>query len=185
MKITATQIAKLAGVSQSAVSKVLNNSPIRISTDRREKIIQIAKKYNYTPNRAAKTLKTGKHNTIAIIVYDLADAFANECINAVEEYLDTTYYQAYWVSCKHAHKANQDPIEFLQNVSQTVDGIVIIHAYDYITDSDIMFLKRTTNFPIITIIRKVPGNRISSVTIDNNIGIHLLMDHLKKLGHTD
>ncbi|NQT57743.1 MAG: LacI family DNA-binding transcriptional regulator [Bacteroidetes bacterium] len=184
MKITTTEIAKLAGVSQSAVSKVLNGSSIRISEEKRSRIEQAAIKLNYIPNRIAKTLKTGKHNTIAIVTYDLTDAFAGECISAIESFLDSTDYKAFWVSCNHAHNAKRDAFKFLQQVSQSADGIVIILASDFIKDSDIIFLKKTTHIPIITVIRKVSNNAVPSVTSNNKTGTYLLMDHLKKLGHT-
>ena len=61
------EIAKIAGVSASTVSRVLNNNPL-ISPETREHVLKIMREQNYVPNSLARGLSTQKANTIALIV---------------------------------------------------------------------------------------------------------------------
>ena len=62
------EIAIRAGISRPNVSKILNNKPVMVSTGTREKVLQIARELNYTPNYFARTLKTGKTNCIGVSI---------------------------------------------------------------------------------------------------------------------
>lgn len=185
MKVTTTNIAKLAGVSQSTVSRVLNGANIRISEAKRKKILDIARGLHYSPNRYARSLKTGKHQVIAVIAYDITDAFAVECISTLETYFAGTQYRVEWISCSHASKEKTEPTRMLAEVSQTVDGIIVIEANTYLTDADLLKFWASADTPLITIIRNVPGDMISSVTIDDEKGTFELVKHLVDLGHRD
>ena len=66
-KVTLKSIAKKANVSISAVSLVLNNKPCRISKEKREEIIKIAKKSNYRPNLIARSLVTNISKILGLI----------------------------------------------------------------------------------------------------------------------
>ena len=136
--VTITEIARLAGVSHSSVSRVLNGAPIRISDKRRRRILELARELNYVPNKTAKALKTGRHGFIAVIAYDITDAFAVECISSLEKHLADTPYRALWMSCAHAGQNKIEPENLLKEVAQSVDGIVIIHAHSYLTDAAIL-----------------------------------------------
>lgn len=183
MGVTITEIARLAGVSHSSVSRVLNGAPIRISDKRRRRILELARELNYVPNKTAKALKTGRHGFIAVIAYDITDAFAVECISSLEKHLADTPYRALWMSCAHAGQNKIEPENLLKEVAQSVDGIVIIHAHSYLTDAAILKFWSATQKPIVTIIRSVAGDLIPSVTIDNQQGTGLLLNHLVELGH--
>jgi DNA-binding LacI/PurR family transcriptional regulator len=65
-KMTMSEVAKKAGISQTTVSMVLNNKQIMIRDETREKILSIARQYNYQPNHFARSLKAGKTNFIGI-----------------------------------------------------------------------------------------------------------------------
>ena len=183
MKITIKDIAKMAGVSQCTVSRILNGAPIRTSKATKEKILEISNKYNYTLNRSARALKTGKHGMIAVIAYDITDAFVQECISALEFYMQETNDRTLWLSCNYADKNNMKPVSLLNDVAQTTDGIIIISAKNYLSDNDVLNFWANKHLPIVSIIRTIPGDVIPSVTIDNDLGTSLLMEHLTDLGH--
>lgn len=179
--VTLSDIAKKAKVSLATVSLVLSNGNIRVGEKTRERIHQIAKELNYIPNASARTLRTGKFNTIAVITYDITDAFAAECMLSMEAYLENTPYRASWISC--AHKKNTDPGQMLQELSGSVDGIVVIAADNYLKDSDLLHLWSIRKMPIVSIIRRLPGDLIPSVRMSNDTGMRLILDHLYQLGH--
>jgi LacI family transcriptional regulator len=63
---TIYDVAKLAEVSHTAASAVLNNRPVRVGDDTRKRILNAAKSLGYRANRAAQQLATGKFNAIAL-----------------------------------------------------------------------------------------------------------------------
>jgi LacI family transcriptional regulator len=61
------QIAKLSGVSRSTVSRVINNDP-NVSVATREKVMQVVKRVNYTPNAAARGLAAGRTHVLGLVI---------------------------------------------------------------------------------------------------------------------
>lgn len=183
MRATSKDIARLAEVSQSAVSRVLNNAPIRISEEKKERIIKIARELNYFPNKSAQALKRGRSNDIAIVIYDFGDPWAGGYMSLLDLKLEHTDYKAVWLGCYSAHHAERSPVDFLFDISKSVDGIVIVHSSRYLKDSDIINFWSKTNMPLLTVLREIPGGEIPSITINNRLGTELLFNHLRELGH--
>jgi DNA-binding LacI/PurR family transcriptional regulator len=68
-RVTSSQVAKLAGVSRTTVSFVLNNVPhMGISDETRERVLNAARQLGYVPNAAARSLVSGATGTVAIVV---------------------------------------------------------------------------------------------------------------------
>ena len=82
--MTIQQVAKLAGVSPSTVSRVLNNSaPVNEKT--KAKILEIIKEYSYTPNIMARNLKRNTQKNIGFIITDLMQPFFVRLVRAIEQ----------------------------------------------------------------------------------------------------
>jgi LacI family transcriptional regulator len=83
---TLSDVAALAGVSVSAVSRVLSNAPSsRVSRSTRQRIEDAARELDYHPNFAARALKFSRTNAVALIVPDLTNAIFSELMRGVEE----------------------------------------------------------------------------------------------------
>jgi len=80
-KTSLNDIAEHLGVSKTLVSFVLNGrgKEYRISDDICRKVIDAAKNMNYQPNRIAQGLRTGKTNTIGLIIADIANPLPSFC----------------------------------------------------------------------------------------------------------
>ena len=75
-------IAKLAGVGVSTVSRVLNNHPdVKVST--REKVLKIVEESNYIPNSSARILKQNNTKNIGILVKGMFNPFFSEMVNTI------------------------------------------------------------------------------------------------------
>lgn len=85
-KISLNDIAEHLGVSKILVSLVLNGKARehRISEDVCRKVIDLAKELNYQPNQIAKGLRTGKTNTIGLIIADIANPFFGKLGREIE-----------------------------------------------------------------------------------------------------
>ena len=77
--LTIKEIAELAGVSKSTVSRVLNNNGY-VGEETRQRIEKVIKEQNYTPSAAAVSLSKQETNTIGVIIPEIDNAFFGEII---------------------------------------------------------------------------------------------------------
>ncbi len=80
-------VAKLAGVSQSTVSRVLSTtpSPISISEPTRQKILDAAEQLCYRPNWTARSLRTLHTQMIAVLIADISNSFYHPMVRAIQD----------------------------------------------------------------------------------------------------
>lgn len=90
MKVTIKKIAEEAGVSVTTVSNVINNKARRVSAEKKELILSIIKKYNYSPNMNARALVQSSSRLIGLLYYtekshlDFSDPFVTEVLEGIE-----------------------------------------------------------------------------------------------------
>lgn len=122
-KVNLKDIAKKAGVSTTAVSKVLNNLPIRISPDKRKKIKEIARLFNYNPNILARSLRSKKTKTIGIIVPDMSTLFYPQLIKNIETKLSAQGYRC--IICNSRDNPLYEKLYIEDLIGRWIDAIVI------------------------------------------------------------
>ena len=84
-------IADIAGVGVSTVSRVINNHPdVKVST--REKVLKIIEEYNYIPNNSARVLKKANTNYIGLLVKGIYNPFFYEMINIIGSIIASAGY---------------------------------------------------------------------------------------------
>ena len=74
MKVTISDVAKLAGVSTATVSHTINNTRY-VSNETKEKVYRAIEELGYTPDASARSFRTGKKKIIGFIVPDIANKF--------------------------------------------------------------------------------------------------------------
>lgn len=84
MSVTIKDVAKMAGVSISTVSRVINNSK-PVSEDIKERVLEVIKKTNYVPNPVARSLVLKKSNFIGVIMPNLSNNKVGEILSGIEE----------------------------------------------------------------------------------------------------
>jgi len=92
MKVTISDVAKLAGVSTATVSHTINNTRY-VSNETKEKVYRAIEELGYTPDASARSFRTGKKKIIGFIVPDIANKFFATMIESVEKYLSANGYQ--------------------------------------------------------------------------------------------
>ena len=116
-RTTIRDIAREAGVSDTAVSLALQMKS-RISAGTRQRILEIAKRLNYSPNRAARNLRYGKSRTIGFVVTDITNPFYARMIRSSEKIaLDFGYNVLFGES-------SWDPDKEVQIVSNMIESRV-------------------------------------------------------------
>ncbi len=163
-KIALKDIAQHVGVSVALVSYVLNGKEkeARISTEMADKIRRKATELNYQPNLIAKSLKSGKTNTIGLIVADISNPFFSGIARIIEDEAKKNGYVVIFGSSDEDADKQQDLIDVFLN--RLVDVFIIAPTSG--TEKQIIELK-SRNVQVILIDRYFPGLDIDCVHINN------------------
>lgn len=176
--ISIKDIARIAEVSHSTVSRALRNSSL-VNEETAKNIQRIARESGYQASAVARSLVTRQTLTIGVVVTNITDPFVSEVVSGIEE---TANQHGYSVLLA---ESNADP-EREQRVVQAcaerrLDGIVV-------TSSRVGALYLTMlsemRVPILLVNNQHAGEFVHSVMIDNRAGSHLAVSHLIYLGHT-
>jgi len=171
-------IARIAGVSPSTVSRALANSP-RISEATRQRIHAIAQDLDYTPSLAARTLVTGASPVIGIVAPSLADPYIASVMRGVEEASQQHGYQRLVASSQG--DASQE-LEMVQMLSgHNVGGLIILSSRA--SQGYAPLLERLA-MPVIFVNSLHVGPQVYNVMTDNEYGGWLATRHLVEQGHT-
>lgn len=166
-QISLKDIAKKSGVSITAVSKVLNDSPIRIGSKKRKRILSVAKKLNYKPNIVARALRNKKTKTVGIIVPDMSTLFYPELIRNIETKLSAYGYRC--ILCNSQDNPSYEKFYVEDMVSRWIEGLIIAPAAG---KENVGFLKRLyeSGPPFILIDRYFPEEKFPCIISDNKEG---------------
>lgn len=174
--VSSIDVAKHAGVSQTTVSRVLNN-PDAVSEKTRLKVLRSIELLNYKPNSIARSLVSNETKTISLISGPLHNPFF---VEATSEIVNYCKYKNYNVNVYF--EDNENKHDFYQAVfSNKVDGIILSSIfYDDEVYQELVKLK----IPFVMLNRRhrKGGNYVE---IDNVKAGMLATQHLIDLGHTD
>lgn len=173
--VTSGEVAKLAKVSQSAVSRAFTPGA-SVSEKTREKVLKAASQLGYRPNALARAMISGRSRLIAMLVAYLDNQF----YPIVLEHLSRTLQgEGYQVLLFMTDPGKQD--EVVQKILQyQVDGIVMASAT---LSSTLARECANTGIPVVMFNRYVATSPASSVTSDNIEGGRLIGDFLVRGGH--
>lgn len=169
-------VARLAGVSTSTVSAVINNSVV-VSSKRKARVMAAMSALDYQPDAIARSLKTGRSNAIGVIVPDITNAFYPEVIRGVELAAQAAGYSVLLCDSNEDHAVEERHLSALY--SRRVDGVILACC----VNSRANELTARRHIPIIFIDRLPPSTAINSVCTDNVAAGQLATEHLISLGH--
>ena len=124
--ITMRDVAKLAHVSQSTVSRVLNEvkEPIAIGEETRQRVLEVVEQVGYQPNLHAGSLRGQKTRMVALMIADIANPFYHAMVRAVQDVAYAHRYDVMIANSDHTLKGEQ---HFVQSViRRPVDGVIIV-----------------------------------------------------------
>jgi len=169
------EIAKIAGVSQSTVSRVMNgNSNVR--TDVRERVLRIAKELEYVPNMAARTLVGERSYTIGFIIPDITNPFFPEVVQSAESEITHRGYSLMLSFTGWNMRLEKERLTALR--AKKVDGAIIGPLYWL---DDLAEDLKKTGFTSVIVGKPLPG--FDSVHTDNLKGGYIAGKHLIDCGH--
>ncbi len=177
---TLSDVAVRAGVSISAVSRVLSDAPsARVSEQTRQRIHEAARELGYRPNFAARALKFSRTNVVALIVPDVTNAIFSELMRGVE---DEAQRRGYMVLLARA-ESMQDGDEAIPRLigEGRVDG-VLVQVGDNMRSQDLESL--VAGILPVVFVNSVHPQSAGSVVLEDERGMRLGTQHLIDLGHT-
>ena len=176
-KITSLDVARKAGVSQSAVSRVLTPGA-SASKKTAEKVISAVNELGYRPNSLARSLITGKSRIIGLVVAYLNNRFYPEVLEKLSNRLQKEGYQ---VLIFIAQNTEDDITNVIEGILEyQVDAIV---AASVGMSSDLAARCQDAGVPIVLFNRGQANEALSSVTSDNYMGGWKAANYLVALGH--
>jgi len=179
--ITLKNLAKELKVSISTVSKALRDSP-EISNETIEKVKDLAKKYNYRPNKIALSLKSNRTLTIGVIIPDILNRFYSKVLNGIHDSADQFGYDVITINTKESILKEIDSLQILS--SGTVDGVIIAMSEETLNKNDYSHIKEFTmkETPIVMFDRVTDKINCDKVIIDDFDAIYNEVKSLKDLG---
>jgi LacI family transcriptional regulator len=175
---TISDVARQAGVSKVTVSRVLNNAP-NVNHATRRRIEQAIQELGYVPNVAARSLRSKRTRSLALIVPDITNSFWTTVARGVE---DAAQCSGYSVLLCNTDENCAKQLRYLDVVaSRRVDGVIIAPF-----DCDIQNIRALRDREIATVLidRRIAGWDTDSVRGDSEGGARALVRHLISLGHT-
>lgn len=175
--MTLKELAKIAGVSISTVSKALNDSS-EIGEKTKARIHDLAKLYNYQPNNIAVNLKTGKTKTIGVIVPSIQNNFFAKAIIGIEDVLNSSNYNIIISITNESHNKEHSIVKALSN--GVVDGFIIAVAEETQISQDTEHFERAThrNKPIVLFDRVIKSLNYDKIIVDDKAVILNLTQQL-------
>ncbi|MDD2534488.1 MAG: LacI family DNA-binding transcriptional regulator [Eubacteriales bacterium] len=165
---TLKDVAKIAGVTVTTVSRVLNNRGY-ISHDTRSKVMSAMKTLDYQPNEVARSLIFQRSRIIGLIVPSVSHPFFGELANAIEYEASKRGYKILLANSRHDADKENSYLDMLKR--NKVDGIILASR----TVETKPFLN--VNLPLLSFDRELSPD-IPMVSADNTEGGRLVARHL-------
>ena len=159
MKITISDVARLAGVSTATVSHTINSTRY-VSSDTKEKVYQAIAALGYTPDASARSFRTGKKRTIGFIVPDISNKFFGTIIESAENYLSAQGYHLIIANTKESMDREETNLRLL--TAGLVDGLLVASTMDSFQRLDSLI---PVNFPVVLVDRTFESRKYPSVTV--------------------
>jgi LacI family transcriptional regulator len=184
---TIREVAKQSGVSVSTVSRVFNDYE-DVSPATRELVLAVARRLDYAPSAAARTLVKQQSQLIGVVLFtgyehpDIHHPFFQEVLVGLKHGIGELGYDLLLFATEQPGSSQGRPHSYLRRARQhRVDGIVVMGVDR--NDPEVEKLVRSP-VPVIGVDLDVVGDHTSFVASDNIGGARLAVRHLHSLGHT-
>ena len=180
MAVTLHDIADLAGVSASTVSRVLNDQAgkYRISGETERAIRQAARDLNYRANHLARGLRLKKTNTLGVVAPDISNPFFAHIIKRIQSVAHNQGYSLVVGNTDENLALEVEQVNLLHR--KRVDGLIVMpvgQRYEHLEE----WLEK--GLPLVLVDRGFEAIRTPGVCVDNYRGAYEATEHLIEVGH--
>ena len=178
MTSTIKDVAKLAKVSISTVSRVINDSK-PVSPEARRRVLKAIEELEYRPNEVARSLVTKKSNLIGVIVGDIGNSYVAQIVRGIEEVGRMYDYDI--VLCSSYGSAETE-IKFVQLLSRKqTEGIILVSEID---NQEVVNQIDEYKLPFVYLNKYYNIDKSPTVTIDNYEATEVMMKYLNSKNHS-
>ncbi|MEN5270314.1 LacI family DNA-binding transcriptional regulator [Stenotrophomonas sepilia] len=175
MSISINDVARVAGVSKSTVSRVLGGGPVSEAV--RGRVESAIRQTGYHPNLQARRLRARHTGIIGLIVADIRNPFFTALIRAVEE---VAYREGLRVTLCNTDEDPEREALYLQLMhEERISGLIFAPTRTTVGRLD----RLTLDYPTVLVDRAAPGGSIDSVVLDNAAAMAGLVEHLAERGY--
>jgi len=179
MGTTIKEVAKVANVSITTVSRVSNGSK-GVSVKTRRRVLNAIKELGYSPSAMASGLKTSLSKSIGIAVPDTIGDFYGEVINGIESAATENEYNLIISLNHHIVKEELSAVNFFK--AKKVDGAILVTTSG---DDDYIHSLIEEGYNIVLLDRDPHSLKVDTVKIDNFRGGYIATEYLLNLGHSN
>ncbi len=176
---TIKDVAKLAGVSISTVSRVMNDSK-PVSPESRRKVLDAIRKLDFKPNELARSLVMKRSNLIGVVVKDIGIPYMAGIIRGIEEIGKMYKFDILLSSSYGDEESELDTVQFM--FTKQVDGVILISEK---TTERVVDSIKEHKLPFIILDRIYEQSRINTVDVDYEQAVTMIVSYLEEMGHTN
>ncbi|WP_432667546.1 LacI family DNA-binding transcriptional regulator [Wukongibacter baidiensis] len=176
-------IAKIAGVGVSTVSRVINNHP-DVKDKTRDKVLKVIEEHNYIPNNSARNLKRTDSKNIGVLVKGIFNPFFAKLIQFIEEKIDEEGYSM----ILHYNDDNTNDIEAAVELikEKKLKGLICLGGdFTNLDESQLVNLETPIVLSSTDVIEDSNKPFFSSVVIENEKAAFEAVEYLCRLGHKE
>ncbi|MHC6528372.1 LacI family DNA-binding transcriptional regulator [Vibrio proteolyticus] len=170
-------VAELAGVNRSTVSRIINGEG-KFREETRRKVEQAMAELNYRPSAIARSLATASSNMMGLLVTYYTGGFFGEMMEQVQTELDSHHKFLITAQGHHSAEGEREAIQRFRDLR--CDGYVL-HSR-YLSDDDLRALAQQPT-PFVLLDRYVEGLESRCITFDHRQASRLAVEHLIQQGH--
>jgi LacI family transcriptional regulator len=168
------EVARAAGVSTATVSRYFAGQTVR----NHETISRTVADLGYLPSPLARSLKSGRHHAIGVIVPDIANPFFAGLVKGIEAEARSRGYE---IILGNTDEDARHERALVASIAQRSDGLIIAPV---LAETSSLFRLGDLDIPLVLVDRDVlPDASVDRVLVDNEAGAALAVDHLVSLGH--
>ncbi len=178
-QVTLKDVAALAGVHPATASRALNHQTrLLVSAETANRILAAADELGYRPNTVARSLRTRRSHTVGVLIPDIANPLFPPIVRGIEDRLAADGYVA--LIGNTDSDDDRERLVFDGMLARHVDGVVCATAH---LRSSLLAEAAAAQIPVVLVNRNAEGYGFPAVSVDNERGIAMAVDHLVGLGH--
>lgn len=175
---TIKDVARMAGVAPSTISKYINGGNVR--KENLEAIEKAIAALDYRANPFARSLKTGHNRSIGVLIPDMIASFYGNVVTNLSRVVREKDYHCLISSFGANHGMERDNLKFMLGCG--IDGL--IYAPEDLSADEFNELTAHCSIPIVLIDRIIPGVEVDAVLVDNAEIVYEAVSGLLHKGHT-
>lgn len=175
--VTSKDVARVAGVSQATVSRVLSDSPL-VTEKTRERVLAAIEQTGYAPDQRARAMRTSRSGNVGVVVAELSNPYFSEIIEALGRSLTASGYRMnVWVTDRSDDETDGAALRAIRE--RSVDGVIFTAVTP---DSPELRAALDQGHPVVLMNRRAAGLECDAVVSDNVRGGALIARLLLQSG---